>query len=95
MLDTTTKKQLLDRLGRAEGQLAAIKRMIDRETDCADVLLQIAAVQGALGKAGQILLGFHIEHCVKDAFLVDDERVRQRKVEELMAVFARFGGVSR
>jgi CsoR family transcriptional regulator, copper-sensing transcriptional repressor len=95
MLDTTTKKQLLDRLGRAEGQLAAITRMIERESDCADVLLQIAAAQGALGKVGQMLLGFHIEHCVKDAFLADDESSRQRKVEELMTVFARFGGVSR
>lgn len=95
MLDSTTKKKLLARMGRIEGQLAAIRRMIDDDTYCVDVLLQMSAAQGALGKAGHVLLGHHIEHCVSDACRHGDEAERRRKVQELMDVFARYGGLKR
>ncbi len=95
MLDATAKKKLQTRLKRIEGQLAAISRMVEDDTYCVDVLLQMAAAQGALGKAGHVLLGHHIETCVRDACLHGDDEERQRKVKELMDVFARYGGLRR
>ena len=89
------KKRLLDRLKRAEGQLAAVQRMVDDDTYCVDTLTQISAVRGALEKVGQIMLRYHIENCVTDACSSGDARDRQQKIDELMEVFARHGGVAR
>lgn len=89
-----SQKRLLARLKRAEGQLAAVRRMVEQEAGCVDVLLQISAVRGALGKIGQLLLGSHIETCVSKALSSGDETTRRRQVEELMEIFARYGGIA-
>lgn len=84
---------LVQRLKRAEGQLAAIRRMVEDDQPCVDVLLQIAAVRGALGKVGQLLLRTHVQTCVTDALRSGDESARAEQVDELIDVFARFGGI--
>ena len=70
-------------------------REINEDAYCVDILLQISAAQGALGKAGQVLLGQHIRTCVADAFASGDEVSRDEKVDELMDVFSRYGGLGR
>lgn len=95
MLDEETRKKLVARMRRAEGQLAAIRRMIENDEYCVDILLQLSAARGALGKAGHVLLGYHIENCVSDACKNGDEKDRRQKVQELMDVFARYGGLQR
>ena len=93
MMDEERKKKVLRRLRRAEGQMTAVRRMIEDEEGCVDVLLQISAVRGALAKIGQILLGSHIETCVSDAFASGDEAARRRQVDDLMEIFSRYGGM--
>ena len=93
MLDTDEKTKLLARLKRAEGQLAAVRRMVEEDTYCVDVLLQIAALRGALGKAGHVLLGSHLRHCVTHAFESGDDAARSRTLDELLEVFGRYGGL--
>lgn len=93
-MKVTTKEELLKRLRRAEGQMAGIRRMVEADEGCVDVLLQISAVRGALSKIAQGLLGSHIETCVSDAFASGDDGERTRQVEDLMTVFARFGGIA-
>lgn len=95
MLHGDDKKRMLARLKRIEGQVAGIRRMIEDDTYCVDVLVQIAAARGALGKAGTVLLGNHVEHCVSAAFEHGDADERKVKVDELMHVFARYAGVGR
>jgi DNA-binding FrmR family transcriptional regulator len=93
--DPTAQKKLLARLRRVEGQVSAICRMVEEEDYCVDILLQISAVQGALGKAGQMLLGTHVATCVADAFESGSKKERQQSVEELMEVFSRYSGIAR
>ena len=93
MQDAASKKKLLGRLRRVEGQVRAIVRMVDEDTYCVDTLLQISAAQGALGKAGQLLLGSHVETCVADAFAQGSPRDRQQVIDELMEVFSRYGRI--
>ncbi len=93
MLDSENKKKLLARLKRVEGQIGALRRMVEEETYCVDVLLQIRAAQGALGKAGHVLLDSHVRTCVADAFQEGSEAERAQRVDELLDVFARYGGV--
>jgi DNA-binding FrmR family transcriptional regulator len=87
-------KRLVQRLSRAEGQLSGIRRMIEEDQPCVDVLMQIAAVRGALGKVGQMLLGTHVETCVTDALRSGHEEAGAQQVRELVEVFGRFGGIS-
>ena len=95
MLDDDTRKKLIGRLRRIEGQIAGIQRMVEDDAYCVDVLVQMSAAQGALAKAGHVLLGHHVEHCVSDAMRHGDEQERQIKIDELMDVLGRYGGLTR
>ncbi|MGD0804193.1 MAG: metal-sensitive transcriptional regulator [Candidatus Bathyarchaeia archaeon] len=61
------RKNVRDRLVRAEGHIRGIIKMIDEEKECPDILIQIAAVKAAIEKAGEIILEDHIEHCLIEA----------------------------
>lgn len=58
------QKDLLNRLNRIEGQIRGIKRMIEEERYCVDVLTQVSAVQAALNSFNKNLLSSHIRTCV-------------------------------
>ena len=92
MLSDETKAKARARLRRIEGQVQGLQRMIEADAYCVDVLLQIAAVQGALEQVQKLLLGHHIESCVSDAIRSGSRNERQQKIDELLEVFARFGG---
>lgn len=55
------------RLSRIEGHVRGVKRMIDEDKPCEDVLIQLAAVEAACRKVSQLILENHIEHCMKEA----------------------------
>ena len=90
-MDEATKKRARSRLKRIEGQISPLGRMLEADEPCVDILLQISAAQGALGGAGQMILGNHIETCVSEAFRHGDEGERQVKIDELLDVFSRYG----
>ena len=93
MLSGDDKAKMVARLNRIEGQVSGIKRMVESETYCVDVLHQFSAVQGALSKAAQLILQAHLESCVSTALAEGDELERQTKLKELVDVFGRFGRV--
>lgn len=57
-------KNIMHRLARIEGHVRAVKNMVEEGRDCADVLIQIAAVRSAINRVGRILLEDHIESCL-------------------------------
>jgi DNA-binding FrmR family transcriptional regulator len=91
MLDSQVRSKARGRLRRIEGQVQGLQRMIAADAPCADILLQISAVQGALSQVQKILLGRHVEACVTEALRSGSRGDRQRRIEELVEVFARFG----
>ena len=62
--DEQTKKNLVNRLSRMIGQLGGIKKMVEEDRYCGDILVQIAAVESALQALGYIVLQDHMESCV-------------------------------
>ena len=92
MLSDETKGKVRGRLRRIEGQVQGLQRMVEADAYCVDVLLQISAVQGALEQVQKLLLGRHIESCVAEAMRSGAKADRQQKIDELLEVFARFGG---
>ena len=93
MMDPTTQEKVLSRLRRIAGQVEGIARMIEEDRYCVDVLLQIAAAQAALGQAGNLVLRSHVETCVADAFTRGKTAERTQKIDELMDVVSRYGGL--
>src|SRR6201993_741370 len=85
-MDDRFKKAQLARLGRIEGQVRGVARMVEEDRYCIDVLTQIRAVRAALDKVEQEILHDHLQHCVAHAFHGGNERERQTKIEELMEV---------
>jgi CsoR family transcriptional regulator, copper-sensing transcriptional repressor len=92
VINEPTKAKVLGRLRRIEGQVQGLQRMVDNEAYCVDILMQIAAVQGALEQVEKLLLGRHVESCVADAMRSGSRSERQQKIDELLDVFARFRG---
>jgi len=92
VIDDETQGKALGRLRRIEGQVQGIQRMVEEDKYCVDILLQLTAVQGAVEQVQRLLLGRHIESCVADAVRSGSTRDRQKKMDELLEVFSRFGG---
>src|SRR3954453_7394482 len=82
---TASKDQLMKRLNRVEGQVRGVRRMVEEERYCIDVLTQISAAQAALDKVALGLLDEHARHCVGRA--EGGERVEM--TDELMAAVGR------
>ncbi len=83
-MDERQKKSQLARLGRIEGQVRGVARMMEEERYCIDVLTQIRAVRAALDKVEQETLNDHLQHCVAHAFHAGSDKDRQIKIDELM-----------
>ncbi len=91
MINAESKRKALGRLRRIEGQVQGLQRMLGDDAYCVDILLQVSAVQGALEQVRKLLLGRHIESCVADAMRTGSRTERQKKIDELVDVFSRFG----
>jgi DNA-binding FrmR family transcriptional regulator len=69
----TQSKAVINRLSRAIGHLESVKRMVEDERDCTDVLIQLAAVRSALSSTARVILKDHLEHCISDAVETGDD----------------------
>lgn len=63
-MQPTTRQQALKRLSYIEGHLSGVRRMIDEEQYCVDILKQTYAVRRAIEKMEALLLGGHLHTCV-------------------------------
>lgn len=61
------KKRQLNRMARAIGHLQKVKSMMENDEDCADVLIQISAVNAALRNLGKEIINEHMTHCIVHA----------------------------
>ena len=59
-------KKLIHRLNRIEGQVKGIKRMVEQNAYCTDILIQVSAINSALNSFNKELLANHIKTCVAD-----------------------------
>jgi CsoR family transcriptional regulator, copper-sensing transcriptional repressor len=83
------KEAIAKRLSRIEGQVRGLRRMVDEEAYCIDLLTQISAVERALDGVALKLLADHTDHCVREAVTEGGSQANE-KVDELMAAVERF-----
>ncbi|PAX51201.1 metal-sensing transcriptional repressor [Brunnivagina elsteri] len=80
-------RRIVNRLSRIEGHVRGVKTMVQQSSPCPDVLLQIAAVRGALDKVARIVLDEHLTECIARA---SKEGNIEAEIEQLKAALDRF-----
>jgi DNA-binding FrmR family transcriptional regulator len=76
-------------LNRIEGQIRGIKKMIENQRYCVDILTQLKAVKAALHKVEQQVLKTHMQHCLMHAVTSEDQKEIQEKIDELMQLLSK------
>ena len=84
--DPAEKKRQLNRLAKAIGHLQHVKAMIENDEDCADVLMQLSAVNSALKSLGKEIINEHMTHCIAHAIADGDMEL----VEEFQKAVQKF-----
>lgn len=75
-------RDLVNRLSRIEGQVRGIKRMVEEDVYCTDILIQVSAVNAALNSFNKVLLANHIHSCVAE----DIREGKEETIDELVGV---------
>ena len=73
---------MLNRLNRIEGQVRGIKKMVENDVYCPDILIQVSAVNAALNSFNKVLLAEHIRTCVAE----DIKEGKDETIDELVLV---------
>ena len=76
------RDQVQARLKRVEGQIRGLRKMVDEDRYCIDVLTQVSAVKAALDAVALLLLQDHTEHCVVEAVEAGEGREKIRELNE-------------
>ena len=84
-LDPTEMKPVINRIKRAQGQLAGVVRMLEEGRDCEDVVTQLAAVSKALDRAGFAIVASGLQQCMAEG---GTDNLDVRKMEKLFLSLA-------
>ena len=76
---------LINRLSRIEGQIRGIRKMLEEDAYCIDIITQVSAASSALSSFNKELLSSHIKSCVADDIRQGDGET----VDELVATLAK------
>ena len=61
----TEKKNMMNRLKRAEGQLRGIQKMIDEEQECIDIVTQLSAVRSSINSIMGLVIAQKVQSCIE------------------------------
>lgn len=81
------KKQILKRMNYLSGHLEGVKKMIEKDKYCIDIIEQNRGVMSALCKVNEIILENHLNMCVTEAIEGKNEKEKEKKVEEIIKLF--------
>lgn len=79
-------KAIIDRMSRAIGHFESVKKMVEEDRDCSEVLIQLSAVKSAVNNIGREILKEHLTHCILD--VVGEEN--KSAIEALNIAIERF-----
>ena len=74
------RRALMNRLSRIEGQVRGVKRMVEEDAYCPDILIQVSAINAALNSFNKVLLANHIRTCVAE----DIREGKDETIDELV-----------
>lgn len=80
----------MPRLNRIGGQIAGVKKMIEEDRHCTDILTQIRAARAALKGLEASILERHLNHCVAQSLTAQNPDEIKQKIDELKDLFKRY-----
>ena len=80
------KKNLINRISRISGQVDGVKKMIENDRYCPDILIQLASIEKSIKSLSSIILDNHMHSCVIKGIKEGDES----KIDEVIDLFRRF-----
>lgn len=80
------KKIINNRISRIEGQLKGIKKMIEQDTYCSDILVQLSAIENSVKSLSNHILENHLYSCVTR----DLQNGNLEVIDELISLFKKF-----
>ena len=80
------KKLITNRLNRISGQINGIKKMVESNTYCNDILIQLKAIENSIHSLSNHILENHLYNCVTR----DLENGKLDTIDELISLFRRF-----
>lgn len=84
-LDPVEMRPVLNRIKRAQGQLAGVARMLEEGRECEDVVTQLAAVSKALDRAGFAIVAAGLQQCITEG---GTDSLDTKKMEKLFLSLA-------
>lgn len=80
----------LPRLNRISGQIAGVKKMIEEDRHCPEILIQLRAVRAAIKGLEASILERHLGHCLMDSLNAGNKDEVQQQINELKDMFRRY-----
>lgn len=84
--DQELKNIYLNHLSRIEGQVKGIKKMVESDRYCVDILIQLSAIEKSIKSLSSEILNKHLNTCVKDAVENGDKKI----IDEILNLFKRY-----
>ena len=81
-----TKKNLINRLNRINGQVNGVKKMIEEDSYCNDILIQLSAIKSSVQSLSNELLDSHLRTCITK----DLQKGNLDTVDEVVNLFKKF-----
>ncbi|MFF5570152.1 metal-sensitive transcriptional regulator [Streptomyces luteogriseus] len=83
-------RTVVNRLRRAQGQIAGVIKMIEEGRDCEDVVTQLSAASRALDRAGFAIIATGLQQCLTDGDMAasEDREVMRARLEKLFLSLA-------
>lgn len=79
--NTDLQKQMLNRLNRIEGQINGLKKMVEANRYCGDILIQLASAEKALENFGYMVLQNHMDTCVVEEIEKGNTEITKEAIE--------------
>lgn len=83
----TDKKDILNRLKRAEGQLRGIQKMINEEQECIDIVTQLTAVRSSINRTIGIVIANKINQVIEEP--VQDPELQEEKLAKVIEMIVK------
>lgn len=82
--DPAAKRKIVNRLRRAQGQLAAVINAVEDDAHCTDIIQQLSAVSKAVDRAGFLVISSALQECMSE------EEIEEKRIEQLEKLFLSF-----
>lgn len=90
MKQSTTHEEQIAFLKKIEGQIRGIQKMIEEKRYCVDIITQVHSIIGALYRVENQIFKKHIDGCVVQALKGKSEAEKQKKIDEIAELIAKF-----